>query len=452
MEVRDAASIYRELQRQLENQLAGAGRDPDQIVRAEIELSGLDAADWLAAQAPGPRGYWSDRDEDFQLAGIGRADAIIGNEPVDFERLFDQLHQRVDRVDGNLRYFGGCCFDQQSPHDERWKHFGSYRFILPRCEVLTRQGRTVCAVNMRADESLTSIVDELRKVQFSTSIPESRLPTLQRRCEEPDRSAWMSEAASLIEQIDAGSFDKVVLARRIALAFDARLDSAQLLRALKAATANSFHFCFQPNATQAFLGASPERLFRRDGTRVLTEAIAGTRVRGQTRGEDARLRIELQESVKEQHEHRIVVDVIRERLATLSRNIRVDEHPSVLALKSNQHLRTRVQAELKDGVTDAELLCTLHPTPAVAGKPNDVAMRLIREREPFDRGWYAGPVGWVSRDASQFAVGIRSGLLDGEALFLFAGAGLVTRSKPGAEWDEIEHKLDDFMALFHAST
>lgn len=451
MEVQDEASIHDELLQQLRAKHEQAGRDPERIVRAEVDLQNLDTIDWLAAQPAGPRGYWSDRDEDFQLAGIGRADAIFGKEPVDFEDLLQTLQRRVEQLDANVRYFGGCCFDQHRPHDKIWEAFASYRFVLPRCEVLTHRGRTVFACNMRGDENLSDVERETRDVRLSVMARPEPLPSLSVRSDLPDRATWLSDAVHVLREIDAGTLEKLVLARRVTLAFDGPVSAAHLLRELKQHTSSSFHFCFQPKATQAFLGASPERLFRRDEKRVLSEAIAGTRVRGSSPKEDAELRDELLQSTKDLHEHQIVVDAILHRLAPMSRDVNASDRPDVLALRHNQHLQTKVQANLNSRIYDADLLRALHPTPAVCGSPNEQAMEAIRNLEPFDRGWYAGPVGWVSRDASQFAVGIRSGLLDNHVLHLFSGAGIVQGSDPAAEWDELEHKLDDFLTLFGAS-
>jgi menaquinone-specific isochorismate synthase len=98
-------------------------------------------------------------------------------------------------------------------------------------------------------------------------------------------------------------------------------------------------------------------------------------------------------------------------------------------------------------VTAVELLAALHPTPAVGGVPRDAALGAIRAQEPFDRGWYAGPVGWIGADAAEFAVGIRSGLVWPDRLALYSGAGIVEGSVPDREWDEIEQKIADFAAV-----
>ena len=102
-----------------------------------------------------------------------------------------------------------------------------------------------------------------------------------------------------------------------------------------------------------------------------------------------------------------------------------DSSPSVLKLAFNQHLKTTFIGELQPGTTDASLLQALHPTPALGGSPRSKALAEIARLEPFERGWYGGPVGWLSGDAAQFAVGIRSALVVERDIHLFAGAGIV---------------------------
>ena len=111
------------------------------------------------------------------------------------------------------------------------------------------------------------------------------------------------------------------------------------------------------------------------------------------------------------------------------------------------HLFSRVVGQLKDGVGDGQLIKRLHPTPAVGGYPTENALAEIERLEPFERGWYAGPVGWVSAEAAEFAVAIRSGMLERNSLSLYSGAGIVPGSTPQLEWEEIEHKIGDFLEI-----
>jgi menaquinone-specific isochorismate synthase len=118
-----------------------------------------------------------------------------------------------------------------------------------------------------------------------------------------------------------------------------------------------------------------------------------------------------------------------------------------MKLARSRHLRAGLRATLRPDVSTADLLAALHPTPAVGGTPHRRALALIRKLEPFDRGWYAGPVGWIGPEAADFAVAIRSGLVAEHRLALFSGAGLVEGSEAESEWDEIEQKISDFTGI-----
>jgi menaquinone-specific isochorismate synthase len=278
--------------------------------------------------------------------------------------------------------------------------------------------------------------------------PSADLPLPVGRTDAPGRAAWRRGVEKALEAFEAKTLEKVVLARRARYDFDEPLDPFALARSLEAATPSCFHFLFQPQPGVAFLGASPERLFRRDGQRLLSEAVAGTRPRGASDAADARLREELKMSDKDQREHGFVREEIREVLTPFCESVEVDAETSDMTLARGRHLYAGISAALKPGVRTLDVLRALHPTPAVGGTPTPEARAMIGAVEPFDRGWYAGPVGWIGREAAEFAVGIRSGLVHQEeeaaTLSLYSGAGIVRGSSPEAEWAEIEHKISDF--------
>jgi menaquinone-specific isochorismate synthase len=160
------------------------------------------------------------------------------------------------------------------------------------------------------------------------------------------------------------------------------------------------------------------------------------------------LREDLLHSAKDLSEHSYVSKGVREALEPLCEELEIEDHVSEMKLARGRHLRSKVRGTLREGVTDAGLLDAMHPTPAVGGYPRSEALEEIRVLEPFDRGWYAGPVGWIGADASEFAVGLRSGLVRGQTLALFSGAGIVAGSVPDEEWAEIEQKIGDFTGMF----
>jgi isochorismate synthase len=155
----------------------------------------------------------------------------------------------------------------------------------------------------------------------------------------------------------------------------------------------------------------------------------------------------LRTSAKNLEEHGIVVDVVAETLDPLCEELDRDPEPVLLGTPNVWHLSTRFRGVLRDPApSSVELALALHPTPAVGGSPSGAALAAIRELEPFDRGAYAGPVGWVDGDGDgEWAIALRCALLDGERATLYAGAGIVADSDPHGEVDETERKFRAFL-------
>jgi menaquinone-specific isochorismate synthase len=214
-----------------------------------------------------------------------------------------------------------------------------------------------------------------------------------------------------------------------------------VLRLLRDAQPAAYPFLVQPTSDDAFLGASPERLYRRVGRLLETEALAGTRPRGRNDEADAALAADLLASPKDRAEHDLVRAHLERRLGPLTESLDCAAEPEIYRLAGLLHLRTPVHARLNPGLGDGALLEALHPTPAVCGTPTEAARLLIREAEPFDRGLYAGPVGCFGRETSEVAVALRCALLRGHWVQLFAGAGIVQGSDAEAEWQETVDKM-----------
>jgi len=238
---------------------------------------------------------------------------------------------------------------------------------------------------------------------------------------------------------------KIVLARETRLEFEHDLNPWQILEKLRSEAEDCYLFGLQPVEGTAFIGATPERLYRRVQRKIETEALAGTRPRRGNKSEDDGLGRELLNSEKDRREHNFVVENILGAIGDLCKDVAADKQPSVRKLSRVQHLSTTIEGTLRSQVTDPEILARLHPTPAVGGFPRESALEAIREIEGFDRGWYAGPVGRLGPSGTELAVGIRSGLVQGRTLTLYSGAGIVPGSNAEQEWDEIEQKMSGFL-------
>jgi salicylate biosynthesis isochorismate synthase/menaquinone-specific isochorismate synthase len=177
---------------------------------------------------------------------------------------------------------------------------------------------------------------------------------------------------------------------------------------------------------------------------VETAALAGTAPRGASRAADQAIGEALRDSSKNGAEHAIVVRHLESALAGCCDDVDVAREPVLLRTRTVQHLCTEIRARRRAAapVSLLELVGRLHPTPAVGGAPRQAALEWLAEHETIDRGWFAGPVGFVQSDGDgEFAVALRSALARGRFATAWAGAGIVARSQPMAEFTETELKL-----------
>ena len=426
------------------------------IVRVEVPCRDFDPLRWLGSQTMRPRSFWAGREDGAAVAAVGVAD-LVGSDGTSDVVPPRERFASLSAASGEARYYGGLRFDSDGRDDEEWEAFEAYRFVLPRFELRRRDGETVLACNLvvpRDAARAGELLDEAEGLSLPEDSearlggPEGSMPFPVSREDVPDGEGWGENIETALRAFSAGRMEKIVFARKVEFGFGEVLDPVALLEGLRSATPGCFHFLVEPEEGVAFVGASPERLFRREGRGILSEAVAGTRPRGSSALDDTELGEELLGSAKDQAEHSFVRVGIREDLGPLCEDLKVEEQASEMKLARGRHLVSRIRGVLREGVADGEVLAALHPTPAVGGYPKGAAVEEIRALEPFDRGWYAGPIGWLGANGAEFAVGIRSGLVRGDTLALYSGAGIVPGSTPGGEWTEIEQKIGDFTGMF----
>jgi isochorismate synthase len=239
---------------------------------------------------------------------------------------------------------------------------------------------------------------------------------------------------------------KVVLARTIEVTAERELDARLLAHRLRAVDPDAFTFAV-PTDDGVLVGASPELLVSRRGLEVRSNPLAGSAPRSGDPEEDRANADALVASAKDREEHAIVVDAVAETLGPFCSELAWDPEPILRETPNVWHLSTRFRGSLAEPVhTVMDLVEALHPTPAVAGDPREAALETIAELEPFNRGRYAGAVGWVDADGDgEWAIALRCAELRGDRAILFAGAGIVAGSDSASERDETERKFRAFL-------
>ncbi len=256
-----------------------------------------------------------------------------------------------------------------------------------------------------------------------------------------DGARWLASVARVASEVRDGLYEKAVLATCRELVAESPIDRGRALRRLRTDYADC-HLFSVTRGDVTFMGASPELLVSLVGGELRALGLAGSAQRGVDAADDERRGRELRSSAKDRIEHEIVVRAIREALLPASRWLRAPNQPGLLRLRNIQHLATEVRGQVSSGVDVLDLVERLHPTPAVGGWPTERALGVIADHERFDRGWYAGPVGWIDAAADgEFAVALRSALVRGERAWLFAGAGIMGDSEPADELAEVELKF-----------
>ena len=267
----------------------------------------------------------------------------------------------------------------------------------------------------------------------------------------PSRAGYAMAVAAAVESLQASDLRKVVLARALRLTMGAPVDVRTLLANLVSDNAAGFTYAVDlPCAAgrRTLVGATPEMLLSRTGMAVVANPLAGSIPREQDPDADRAAGESLLASAKDRDEHRVVVEAVAEGLRPFCRTLDVPAEPSLIKTTAVWHLSTRIDGELRDpGVTSLRLASALHPTPAVCGAPYAEARSTITALEPFDRGFYAGAIGWCDADGNgQWVVGIRCGELTEPVtgpptMTLYSGAGIMPASVPELEVTETSAKF-----------
>ncbi|HET6528888.1 MAG TPA: isochorismate synthase [Balneolaceae bacterium] len=413
--------------------------------------------------------YWEKPSEEFAIAageemlnisasGKGRFQAI--NQQVKAIQETTSEYSHSGHPCSGLMFLGGFSFFD-TISDEVWKSFKPASFTIPKWMII-RDGRHHLLTLFFDVQSFSSpqslhryLLHKIEEVNhFIADTPVDKANGSQKMPHQNHLSGdqnveyerWISSVKKAKEQINQNNFKKIVLARHISQT--ARQTSpVQIINRLRGEYPDCYNFLIHHPEGRTFLGSTPEKLASFRHQTMQTEALAGSIQRGETSAEDALFEQNLTASSKEQHEHNFVVKDINQRLKPFVEHFDTNQQPEIRKLANVQHLYTPIRASLKSDVDILSIVEQLHPTPAVGGYPREKAVPYIQQFEDFERGWYAGPIGWLNTQGrGAFGVAIRSGLLTKSDAHFYAGCGIVADSDPYTEWQETNLKFQPMLS------
>ncbi len=435
------------------------------LVSYALPCEGISLRSFLYHARDESRFYWESSREHIAFAGMGSAVEITGIGPNRFHQVESQITELFQHVvllnkDADPlttpRIFGGFAFHEDHLPDHVWTGFEAAYFVLPHYQLVSIHGEKWLTINVQLplDESVDSIRAELEialreRIEFLQSV-EADVQNLEqaratRKYFPMDFNTWENNLNAATQRMQNGELKKTVLARICELSFNEAINLDSSLHYLAQHYAECYRFLFEPQAQHGFWGATPELLASVTGAKIETMALAGSIKRGQTPAEDQNYEEILLNDPKERYEHQLVIDQIQANLTPITNELTV--HPTgVYKLQNIQHIYTPIEGKLKNPRGILPLVEKLHPTPALGGEPRDKAMQAIADYEPFPRGWYAAPIGWIDyKMDGQFTVAIRSAVAQANRAWLYAGVGIVADSQPAKEWQETALKFRPIM-------
>jgi menaquinone-specific isochorismate synthase len=429
-----------------------------QIASVSIEIAPVDPLVVLGklAQPQQVSFYWENKSKKEAIASFDAAAKleIIGKKRFQESEYFikDCLERTIcfSEIEGAFskpQFF--CSFSFFDELRQADYPFPSATIFLPRWQVAVKNNRYTFVANIPIDARvdiqkilhvLCSQLETIHFLEFDFPSLRIRQPRFSQKCVANPEN-FKHSVLGVLESIQSNRLRKVVLADVLDVRAKIRFNLLQSLNNLRQLHSNCCIFAISNGKGQNFIGASPERLISIDNQQLMTDALAGSAPRGKTPAEDAQNASRLLSSIKERHEHSLVIDFITQRLLQLGLLPQVLK-PRLRQLSNIQHLWTPINAVVPNNVHPLRIVAQLHPTPAVAGAAREIACREIRRYEKFERGLYAAPLGWVDSEGNcEFIVGIRSALIDSDRARLYAGAGIVAGSDPEKELAEVQLKL-----------
>lgn len=405
--------------------------------------------------------YWQSADRTEYIMGLGSVKELrdthsnLRKIETQWRNLCQEaiVANHYDIPGVGLIIMGGMPFDPKDDCSPLWSDFQGTSFVIPELSITQNTFGSFLTFNHWVEEE-TEIIAMYEKLQYFLSYcqnHESTKATTDKNTIQMKHEVAINQWHDMIERakdtIATTEIEKIVLARELQIQFARAINIPDVLEQLDQTEDNSYLFHFK-KGNSSFVGATPERLVKVTEQDVLSTCLAGTAPRGETTASDKEIRDNLLNDAKNLEEHEYVVQMIEQALRPYCKNINLPKKPVIFPLSQLQHLYTPVTAKLCETKRIFNLVTALHPTPALGGTPKKRALEYIRKHEPLDRGWYGAPVGWVDAKMNgEFAVALRSALIQADKVSLFAGCGIVKDSCPELEYEETKIK---FMSMLKA--
>ncbi len=408
----------------------------------------------------GERFFWKDPSNETIMIGLGISKQIQSAQAAgrffhvkkEWKRFMDDaIIYNPHKVNGiGPVLFGGFSFDPIKEKTKLWEKYADSIFKIPKFMYSEINGEAFLTTNIICTQHDDGSLDEKVIAERRTIL--STLSTVQNKKAfnlineiEVNPEQWKQSVTSIVDELKQTSLNKIVLARELRLFFDDEIQVEFVLKHLLAEQLESFVFAFESNG-DCFLGASPERLVKKNGENLFSTCLAGSISRGKTEEEDRILGNILLNDPKNIIEHQYVVQMIKEAMEEVCEEVILPKETQLLKTRYIQHLYTPVIGKANEQTSLLSLVERLHPTPALGGLPKEAAVEKIRKVEELDRGLYGAPLGWMDyRGNGEFAVSLRCGLVQGKEASLFAGCGVVEDSVAESEYIETKIKFSPML-------
>lgn len=407
--------------------------------------------------------YYSKPEQNFFVLAIGETISYsfenieqLNEFTPEFLKMKSNILSNFNEINFNPPLFFFTAKFPSSKSSEEWKVFDPVRLFIPETVFLKTESKTFMVVNISANLNRNGypLSEQLaNKINYFSNINNishnfKKLNSKINLCSLQNFTVWKQKVNKVLSEIKSRKYDKIVLSRYTEFELTDQFSESALAAKLDQKYPECFNFLYKVNSS-LFFSASPEKLFIIEKGEIFTEALAGSIERGNNESEDKILERVLSKSAKDANEHRFVIDHLKTVLDKHCDKVTVDNSPSLRKLTNIQHLHTGLSGKVKKGFELFQLIKDIFPTPAVGGYPTRSTLKVIDQIEDFDRGLFTGFFGWVnSNNDGEFIVSIRSGLINENRLFVYAGCGIVSGSDPQREFEETQLKSEAIISLF----